>query len=92
MTTQLTHAAAPVKTSGRGSGRARGGQAADVGRPGFAWAVPATIFFVLFAILPLLAVAVLSFMSWGGIGDPEWVGLDNWSRVFDDPVMIKSIW
>lgn len=92
MTTQLTHAAAPVKTSGRGSGRVRGGQAADVGRPGFAWAVPATIFFVLFAILPLLAVAALSFMSWGGIGDPEWVGLDNWSRVFDDPVMIKSIW
>jgi xylobiose transport system permease protein len=81
-----------VKSSGRKSGRARGALSADVGRPGFAWAVPATIFFVLFAILPLLAVAALSFMSWGGIGDPEWVGLDNWSRVFDDPVMIKSIW
>ncbi|WP_405466234.1 sugar ABC transporter permease [Streptomyces jietaisiensis] len=92
MTTQLTRAAAPVKSSGRRSGRARGAQSADVGRPGFAWAVPATIFFVLFAILPLLAVAALSFMSWGGIGDPEWVGLDNWNRVFDDPVMIKSIW
>ncbi|MDQ0786492.1 xylobiose transport system permease protein [Streptomyces sp. B3I7] len=92
MTTQLTRAAAPAKDSGRRSGRARGARSADVGRPGFAWAVPATIFFVLFAILPLLAVAVLSFMSWGGIGDPEWVGLDNWNRVFDDPVMIKSIW
>jgi len=92
MTTQLTRAAAPAKDSGRRSGRARGVRSADVGRPGFAWAVPATIFFVLFAILPLLAVAVLSFMSWGGIGDPEWVGLDNWNRVFDDPVMIKSIW
>jgi xylobiose transport system permease protein len=92
MTTQLTRAAAPVKDSGRRSGRTRGARSADVGRPGFAWAVPATLFFVLFAILPLLAVAALSFMSWGGIGDPEWVGLDNWSRVFDDPVMIKSIW
>jgi xylobiose transport system permease protein len=63
-----------------------------VGRPGFAWALPATLFFALFAIVPLIMVAVLSFMSWNGLGSPEFVGLDNWSRVFDDPVMVKSVW
>jgi xylobiose transport system permease protein len=63
-----------------------------VGRPGFVWALPATVFFALFAIAPLIMVAVLSCMSWNGLGSPRFVGLDNWSRVLDDPVMTKSIW
>lgn len=37
-------------------------------------------------------VAVLSFMSWNGLGSPQWVGTDNWSRLWDDPVMLKSVW
>ncbi|MEV5398561.1 sugar ABC transporter permease [Streptomyces cellulosae] len=63
-----------------------------VGRPGFAWALPAAVFFTLFAIVPLVMVAVLSFMSWNGLGSPQWVGTDNWSRLWDDPVMLKSVW
>ena len=63
-----------------------------VGRPGFAWALPAALFFTLFAIVPLVMVAVLSFMSWNGLGSPQWVGTDNWSRLWDDPVMLKSVW
>ncbi|MFF9620749.1 carbohydrate ABC transporter permease [Streptomyces griseosporeus] len=91
MTTQMTRASAPRTATGK-SGRPVRGSAAHVGRPGFAWAVPATLFFALFAIAPLVMVAVLSFMSWNGLGPPEFVGLDNWNRVFDDPVMIQSIW
>ncbi|MER7396461.1 sugar ABC transporter permease [Streptomyces sp. NPDC000151] len=89
MTTQMTSATA---SAAAGRSRQQGGQLADVGRPGFAWALPATVFFAVFAIAPLIMVAVLSFMSWSGIGAPEFVGMDNWSRVFADPVMIKSIW
>lgn len=37
-------------------------------------------------------VAVLSFMSWDGLGSPEFVGTDNWKRILGDPVMIRSIW
>ncbi|OUM41952.1 ABC transporter [Arthrobacter agilis] len=66
--------------------------ASSVGRPGFAWALPATIFFALFALVPLVAVAVLSFTSWSGLGDPEFVGLDNWKTLIADPVMLKSLW
>ncbi|GHJ38723.1 ABC transporter [Streptomyces sp. TS71-3] len=62
------------------------------GRPGIAWALPATVFFLLFAIVPLILVAVLSFTSWSGLGDPVFNGLDNWTKLFDDPVMIKSLW
>ncbi|MFD9124292.1 carbohydrate ABC transporter permease [Kitasatospora sp. NPDC059571] len=63
-----------------------------VTRPGFVWAVPATLFFVLFAIVPLLLVAVLSFVHWDGLGSPEFAGFDNWVTLFHDPVMIKSLW
>ncbi|GHH75318.1 ABC transporter [Streptomyces sulfonofaciens] len=64
----------------------------SAGRPGIAWALPATAFFVLFAIVPLILVAVLSFASWNGLGAPTFNGLDNWNKIFDDPVMIKSLW
>ncbi|MFC6597031.1 carbohydrate ABC transporter permease [Kitasatospora paranensis] len=66
--------------------------AATVTRPGFVWAVPATLFFVLFAIVPLVLVAVLSFTRWDGLGAPEFAGFDNWVALFHDPVMLKSLW
>jgi len=64
---------------------------AGVTRPGFVWAAPAAVFFLLFAFLPLLLVAVLSFTSWNGITDPQFNGLDNWSGLIHDPVMTESI-
>lgn len=65
---------------------------AGVARPGFVWALPATVFFLMFAILPLVLVAVLSFTHWDGIAAPQFNGLDNWRALVDDPVMIESIW
>ncbi|WP_344495539.1 sugar ABC transporter permease [Streptomyces enissocaesilis] len=95
MTTQTTSLRPSTTTGGprsRSRSRSARAAAAQVGRPGFAWAIPATVFFALFAIVPLLMVAVLSFTSWSGLGSPEFVGLDNWTRILDDPVMAKSIW
>ncbi|MBT2488033.1 sugar ABC transporter permease [Streptomyces sp. ISL-96] len=63
-----------------------------VGRPGFAWAAPAAVFFALFAILPLLMVFVLAFTNWNGLGSPQFAGLDNWKKLLDDPVMLNSLW
>lgn len=65
---------------------------ANAGRPGFGWAAPAAVFFGLFAFVPLVLVAVLSFMSWDGLSDPEFTGFDNWTKLFGDPVMLKSLW
>ncbi|MEB0014957.1 hypothetical protein QN416_25490, partial [Glaciimonas sp. Cout2] len=64
----------------------------NVGRPGFAWALPATIFFALFAIVPLIGVAVMSFTSWSGLGSPEFNGLSNWNKLLGDKVMMQSLW
>ena len=63
-----------------------------VARPGFAWAVPATLFFVLFAVVPLILVAVLSFATWDGLGSPQFAGLDNWRELIHDHTMIQSLW
>jgi xylobiose transport system permease protein len=78
-------------TTGNG-GRARRSGGSSVGRPGVVWAIPALLFFGLFAIVPLVLVAVLSFVSWGGIGSPTFVGLANWKTLVHDPVMLKSLW
>ncbi|MBD7949287.1 MULTISPECIES: carbohydrate ABC transporter permease [Oerskovia] len=73
-------------------GRTRPGAAdLQVGRPGVVWALPAALFFGLFALLPMVLVLVLSFTQWSGLGSPELVGTENWSRLLDDPVMLKSI-
>ncbi|WP_327178582.1 sugar ABC transporter permease [Streptomyces sp. NBC_01335] len=86
--TAVSAASKGVQRSGRGPGRSHEGAS----RPGFAWAAPAAFFFGLFAIVPLLLVVVLSFASWDGLSDPEFAGLDNWKKLFDDPIMIKSLW
>lgn len=73
-------------------GRTRPGAAdLQVGRPGVVWALPAALFFGLFALLPMVLVLVLSFTQWSGLGSPEFVGTENWSRLLEDPVMLKSI-
>lgn len=74
------------------AGRSRKPGGPNAGRPGFAWALPATLFFALFAILPLVGVAVMSFTSWSGLGNPEFNGLDNWVKLAGDKVMMQSLW
>ncbi|XVU27965.1 carbohydrate ABC transporter permease [Actinoplanes sp. CA-054009] len=60
-------------------------------RPGFVWAAPAVVFFLAFAILPVLAVVYLSFTQWNGLGDPRWIGGANWSALRADPDLVNGI-
>ncbi|QGN48530.1 ABC transporter permease subunit [Micromonospora sp. WMMC415] len=83
---------APRATTGERRAVRRPGGGVMLARPGFAWALPATLFFAFFALVPLVLVVVLSLTSWAGIGDVEYVGLANWRRLADDPVMIDSLW
>ncbi|WP_062205110.1 carbohydrate ABC transporter permease [Demequina salsinemoris] len=63
------------------------------GRPGLIWSVPALLFFALFAIAPLGVALYLSFTDYQGIPvvPPEWVGLENWARLFDDAALHRAI-
>lgn len=52
---------------------------------------PSMIAFTLFVILPGLGTLALSFFDWDLFGTPEWVGLKNFSRLFQDPQMWTAL-
>jgi xylobiose transport system permease protein len=61
-------------------------------RPGALYVLPATLFFLAFAALPVVGVLVLSFTSWQGLGNPEFIGMGNWRRLISDPLVLSSTW
>ncbi len=52
---------------------------------------PAILILLVFRIGPLIYGAWLSFQRWNGIGDPEYVGLANYRRIFTDPDLAISL-
>jgi xylobiose transport system permease protein len=61
-------------------------------RPGALYVLPAALFFAVFAAVPVLGVVGLSFTAWNGLGDPRFIGVDNWTRLIQDPQVISSFW
>lgn len=62
------------------------------GRPGLVWAAPGALFFVCFALGPLLLVGYLSFTEWDGLGGlPSFSGAGNWRRLWEDSTMRGAI-
>lgn len=78
-----------LQTETRSASPAQGGRsAASLG-----WfAVPALVFFVIFAIIPLIGVVFLSFTSWNGLGEIRLSGLDSWVTALTSPVTLNAIW
>jgi raffinose/stachyose/melibiose transport system permease protein len=57
------------------------------------WLVaPALVFFVGFAILPLVGVFVLSFTTWDGLGEIRLSGMDSWNAVLSDSGLLHAVW
>jgi len=48
--------------------------------------VPALVFFLVFAVVPLAGVVFLSFTSWDGLREIRLEGLSSWATVLTDPV------
>lgn len=55
-------------------------------------AVPALLFFVGFAVVPLVGVFVLSFTTWDGIGTIHPSGLTSWRAVLTNPGLPHALW
>nr|BFD83180.1 sugar ABC transporter permease [Streptomyces sp. Xyl84] len=73
--------------------RTKGGPGGGVraGRPHAAWALPAVLFFTVFAVAPMALAFYLSFTKWNGLGDPQPVGLANWQKLIHDPRLTQSL-
>jgi len=55
-------------------------------------AAPALVFFIGFAIIPLVGVLALSFTTWDGIGAIMPSGLTSWRSVLSSPGLPHAIW
>ena len=80
-----------AQSQGHHAGRGRRRQ--QSGRPGAIWSVPAIAFFAFFALLPLAFAVGLSFTEYNGIRltSPEFVGLENWTRMLEDAQLHRAI-
>ncbi|GCE09461.1 carbohydrate ABC transporter permease [Dictyobacter aurantiacus] len=50
------------------------------------WTLPALVFYLLFAIIPMFIAVYLSFTNWNGLSTASWVGLKNWIALLSDSV------
>jgi raffinose/stachyose/melibiose transport system permease protein len=58
---------------------------------GWLFVVPALVMYAAFVLLPLLMSVQYSFFRWNGIGPMTWVGLENYTRVLEDPDLLGTI-
>lgn len=59
---------------------------------GLAFVAPAVIAFAVFALKPILDTAYTSLFKWDGIRVAEWVGFDNYARLFASNVIQNTFW
>jgi len=53
---------------------------------------PALLLFTLFVTWPVVEAAYYSFFNWNGYGAPsKWIGMDNFMRVWNDPIFYHSL-
>lgn len=52
---------------------------------------PGVAVVILALYVPVLYTVYLSFTEYDGLGDPEWIGLDNYVEMFRDPAIALSI-
>jgi len=55
------------------------------------FALPALLFFAVFALLPLVGVVGLSFTSWNGIGAIQFTGLTSWAEALSRPTTWQGL-
>lgn len=70
--------------------------AASVRKDTYRWSArgfvaPGVLLIAVLLYLPLLWTIYLSFTEYNGLGDPEWVGLDNYVDMWRDPNLIGSM-
>lgn len=57
----------------------------------YAFLFPSLLGLLVFLLLPVIVVAVLSFFDWGLISDPHFIGLQNYVKIFQSPVVHQSL-
>jgi raffinose/stachyose/melibiose transport system permease protein len=53
--------------------------------------IPGLLFYLFSVFYPITESIRLSFMDWNGIGPQKFVGFENYTRMFQDPVFYKAV-
>jgi ABC-type sugar transport system permease subunit len=83
--TPVNSPAAPAAGGRKGRGD-RGARWAGLG-----FVSPAVVLVAVLLYAPFLYTVVLSFTEYDGLNSPQWVGVDNFTRFFDDPALTTSL-
>ena len=59
---------------------------------GFMYVLPATLFTLIFFILPLGMTLFMSMHDWPLLGGQEWIGLENYTELLEDDQFWESLW
>lgn len=57
---------------------------------GYLFILPSFLGFLLFVVGPLIAAALISFTKYDILKPPRFIGLDNYTRLLDDPRFVQS--
>ena len=57
----------------------------------YAFMAPYLFLFIVFLLLPAAVGVYASFTKWGIIGQPKWVGLKNYTKLFKSEIFIDSL-
>lgn len=74
----------------QGSQPRRSRKAAET-RAGYAFLTPWLLGFLLLTAGPMIASLYLAFTNYNLFSAPEWIGFDNFTRMFSDPQYIQSV-
>ncbi len=80
-------------TARRPSGRAwlRLNMTAEEAIEGYILVLPIVLGLLIFSLGPVFGSLYLSFTSWDLFGAPEWIGTQNYTRLFADELFVKSL-
>jgi len=73
-------------------GHRRIGVAGQRNATAFLFLLPALIILTVFVAWPMVSALRLSFTDASGFGDVEWVGLDNYVRIFTEDDIRAAVW
>jgi ABC-type sugar transport system permease subunit len=59
---------------------------------GWSFILPNFLGFALLTLVPMVFGLALSFMDWSPWGDPEWVGFENFERMFRNSTFWIALW
>ncbi|MFB7893720.1 carbohydrate ABC transporter permease [Microbacterium sp. NPDC056044] len=80
-----------VPPEARRTPRPRGGRRPLISYGHWWWALPAIILVIAVHYVATLTGGFFAFTNWTGLGDWEFIGLDNFVRIFNDPLMVGAV-